>query len=247
VPNDEPVDLGEEARRAYQASADRYVERAEKNLWNAHWDRPVIRSLLPPTAGKRVLDAGCAGGANAEWLLEEGASVVAVDIMPRMVELTRKRVGQRADVYLHDLRDPMAFLEDGSIDIVLSSLVLPYVEELPPVFGEFRRVLRPDGCLVLSTHHPLSDWRWFDLPDYYSTGFVEDRWNDGVVHRFWRRTMEGLFEDLFGAGFLLERYLEPLPPKDVLAEFPEEDVPNTPNFLFIRAIVDPRTGDDRSA
>jgi 2-polyprenyl-3-methyl-5-hydroxy-6-metoxy-1,4-benzoquinol methylase len=64
VPNDEPVDLGEEARCAYQAGADRYVERAEKNRWNAHWDRPVIRSLLPPTAGKRVLDAGCAGGAN---------------------------------------------------------------------------------------------------------------------------------------------------------------------------------------
>jgi 2-polyprenyl-3-methyl-5-hydroxy-6-metoxy-1,4-benzoquinol methylase len=97
VPNDEPVDLGEEARRAYQASADRYVERAEKNLWNAHWDRPIIRSLLPPTEGKRVLDAGCARGANAEWLLEHGASVVAVDITPRMVELTRRRVGQRAD------------------------------------------------------------------------------------------------------------------------------------------------------
>ncbi len=245
--NDEPVDLGDEARRAYQASADQYVERAEKNLWNAYWDRPVIRSLLPPTAGRRVLDAGCAGGANAEWLLEQGASVVAVDITPRMVELTRRRVGQRADVYLHDLREPMAFLEDGSIDIVLSSLVVPYVEELPPVFGEFRRVLRPDGCLVLSSHHPFGDWRWFDLPDYYSIGVVEDRWNDGVVHRFWRRTMEDLLEDLFESGFLLERYVEPLPPEEVRAVFPEEDVPNAPNFLFIRAIVDPRTGDHRSA
>ncbi len=234
MPNDGPVDLGDEARRAYQASADRYVERAEKNLW-------------PPTAGKRVLDAGCAGGANAEWLLEHGASVVAVDITPRMVELTRRRVGQRADVDLHDLREPMAFLEDGSIDIVLSSLVVPYVEQLQPVFGEFRRVLRPDRCLVLSTHHPFGDWRWFDLPDYYSIGVVEDRWNDGVVHRFWRRTMEDLLGDLFGSGFLLELYLEPLPPEDVLAAFPEEDVPNAPNFLFIRAIVDPRTGDHGSA
>jgi SAM-dependent methyltransferase len=239
VPKDEPVDLGEEARRTYQASADRYVERAESNLWNAQWDRPMIRSLLPPIAGKRVLDAACAGGANTEWLLEQGASVVAVDITPRMVELTRRRVGERADVHLHDLREPMGFVEDRSIDIVLSSLTIPYVQDLSRVFAEFRRVLRRDGSLVLSTHHPFEDWRWFGLPDYYTMGVVEDLWSDGVVHRFARRTMEDLLGSLFGAGFLLDGYVEPIPPDDVLSQFPDEAVPRTPNFVFLRAIPDP--------
>ena len=246
MPKDEAPDLGEHARRAYQESADRYVERAETNLWNAHWDRPVIRSLLPPIAGKRVLDAGCAGGANTEWLLEQGASVVAVDITPRMIELTRRRVGDRADVHLHDLREPMGFLVDRSIDIVLSSLAIPYVQDLRPVFIEFRRVLRRDGCLVLSTHHPFTDWQWSDLPDYYSTGVVEDLWSEGVVHRFWRRTMGELLGALFYAGFLLERYLEPLPSTETLARFPEEDVRRSPNFLFVRAIVDPRNPSQRN-
>ena len=239
MPKNEPLDLGEHARRAYQESADRYVERAETNLWNAHWDRPAIRSLLPPIAGKRVLDAGCAGGANTEWLLEQGASVVALDITPRMVELTRRRVGDRADVHLHDLREPMGFLVDRSIDVVLSSLAIPYVQDLGPVFIEFRRVLRRAGCLVLSTHHPFSDWQWSDLPDYYSTGVVEDLWSEGVVHRFWRRTMEELLGSLFRAGFLLDGYLEPTPSDDVLSRFPDEDVSRTPNFVFLRAIPDP--------
>jgi SAM-dependent methyltransferase len=239
VPKDEPPDLGEHARRAYQESADRYVGRAETNLWNAHWDRPVIRSLLPPIAGKRVLDAGCAGGANTEWLLEQGASVVALDITPRMIELTRRRVGDRADVHLHDLREPMGFLVDRSIDVVLSSLAIAYVQDLGPVFIEFRRVLRRDGCLVLSTHHPFSDWQWSDLPDYYSTGVVEDLWSEGVVHRFWRRTMEELLGSLFQAGFLLDGYLEPTPSDDVLSQFADEDVSRTPNFVFLRAIPDP--------
>lgn len=110
-----------------------------RTLWNTHWDRPVIRSLLPPIAGKRVLDAGCAGGANTEWLLEQGASVVAVDITPRMIELTRRRVGDRADVHLHDLREPIGFLVDRSIDVLLSSLAIPYVQDLRPVFIEFRK------------------------------------------------------------------------------------------------------------
>lgn len=239
MPNDEPPDLGEHARRAYQESADRYVERAETNLWNAHWERPAIRSLLPPIAGKRVLDAGCAGGANTEWLLGQGASVVAVDITPRMIELTRRRVGDRADVHLHDLREPMGFLVDRSIDIVLSSLAIPYVQDLGPVFIEFRRVLRRDGCLVLSTHHPFTDWQWSDLPDYYSTGVVEDLWSEGVVHRFWRRTMEELLRSLFRAGFLLDGYLEPIPSEDVISRFPDEDVSRTPIFVFLKAIPDP--------
>ena len=199
----------------------------------------MIRSLLPPIAGKRVLDAGCAGGANTEWLLEQGASVVAVDITPRMIELTRRRVGDRADVHLHDLREPMGFLVDRSIDIVLSSLAIPYVQDLRPVFIEFRRVLRRDGCLVLSTHHPFIDWQWSDLLDYYSTGVVEDLWSEGVVHRFWRRTMEELLGSLFQAGFLLDGYLEPTPSDDVLLQFPDEDVSRTPNFVFLRAIPNP--------
>ena len=180
----------------------------------------MIRSLLPPIGGKRVLDAGCAGGANTEWLLEQGASVVALDITPRMIELTRRRVGDRADVHLHDLREPMGFLVDRSIDVVLSSLAIPYVQDLGPVFIEFGRVLRRDGCLVLSTHHPFSDWQWSDLPDYYSTGVVEDLWSEGVVHRFWRRTMEELLGSLFQAGFLLDGYLEPTPSDDVLSQVP---------------------------
>lgn len=237
---DEPVDLGEHARRVYQASADGYVERAETNLWNAHWDRPVIRSLVPTVTGLRVLDAGCAGGSNTEWLIEQGASVVAVDITPRMIELTRERVGDRAEIHLHDLRERMDFLADGSIDVVLSSLTIPYIDDLEPVFAEFARVLAVDGCVVVSTHHPFGDWKWFGLPDYFATGQVEDTWSDGVVHRFHRRSLEDLLRALFGAGFLLERYLEALPPAELLARFPDHQVPNGPTFLFLRAVRDPR-------
>ncbi len=107
------------------------------------------------------------------------------------------------------------------------------------MFIEFRRVLRRAGCLVLSTHHPFSDWQWSDLPDYYFTGVVEDLWSEGVVHRFWRRTMEQLLGSLFRAGFLLDGYLEPTPSDDVLSRFPDEDVSRTPNFVFLRAIPDP--------
>ncbi|HEU5324181.1 MAG TPA: class I SAM-dependent methyltransferase, partial [Methylomirabilota bacterium] len=44
---------------------------------------------LGPLAGRHVLDLGCGYGETAAWLALQGASVEAVDISPRMVEVSR--------------------------------------------------------------------------------------------------------------------------------------------------------------
>jgi len=56
---------------------------------------------------------------------------------------------------------------DGSADLVLSFQVLEHVRDLGTYFSEARRVLRPDGWLMLSTHgtwfyhpHPEDHRRW---------------------------------------------------------------------------------------
>jgi hypothetical protein len=72
---------------------------------------------------------------------------------------------------------------------------------------------------------------------------VEDLRSEGVVHRFWRRTLEELLGSLFQAGFLLDGYLEPTPSDDVLSRFPDEDLSRTPTFVFLRAIPDPVTAE----
>ncbi len=45
-------------------------------------------------------------------------------------------------------------LADNSIDVLFSNLCLQWVEDLPAVFAGFRRVLKPDGLLVVSTFGP---------------------------------------------------------------------------------------------
>ena len=45
-------------------------------------------------------------------------------------------------------------LADQSADVLFSSLCLQWVEDLPAVLAEFRRVLRPDGLLLFSTFGP---------------------------------------------------------------------------------------------
>ncbi len=50
---------------------------------------------------------------------------------------------------------------DQSTDLIFSSLCLQWLDDLPAVLSEFRRVLRPDGLLLFSTFGPetLSELR----------------------------------------------------------------------------------------
>jgi SAM-dependent methyltransferase len=234
-------DLRAAARDEYDRIAEVYETNTSDNLANEHFERPVLRSLLPDVAGKRVLDTGCAAGHQSEWLADHGALVTAVDISPNMVERTQQRLAGRGEARVHDLRKPLDFLDDGSIDVVVSSLTIHYLDELLPTFREFRRVLRPDGSLVLSTHHPFIDWQWFGMAGYYETGIVEDHWDSfGATLRFRRRTMEEIMQALEEGGFLIRRYREPLPDPETVAQHPPNDPDwvTKPTFLFLEAVPD---------
>ena len=47
-----------------------------------------------------------------------------------MIEMPRRRVGDRATLFQADMNEPLAFLEDESLDLVLSSLTLHYFKKL---------------------------------------------------------------------------------------------------------------------
>jgi SAM-dependent methyltransferase len=48
--------------------------------------------------GNRVLDVGCASGGLSEAFVERGASVVGLDLNPRLIERARGRLGSRAEL-----------------------------------------------------------------------------------------------------------------------------------------------------
>ena len=84
--------------------------------------RATILSWLPADMrGARVLDAGCGTGALAFDLAKRGASVVAVDISPTLIDLARERaphnrgVGQ-ATFAVGDMLDPAL----GAFDYVVA-------------------------------------------------------------------------------------------------------------------------------
>jgi 2-polyprenyl-3-methyl-5-hydroxy-6-metoxy-1,4-benzoquinol methylase len=104
---------------------------------------------LGPTSlhGRRVLDAGCGYGRFSAEAVARGASVVSVDIGPRLVTLAIARAGSRGVV-----SDAAALaLRDESFDVVVSSEMLEHTRAPARALRELARVLRVNGLLVLTT------------------------------------------------------------------------------------------------
>jgi ubiquinone/menaquinone biosynthesis C-methylase UbiE len=229
------------AHDAYETLAERYAALVDTKPHNAYYDRPAVISLLPEVRGLRVLDAGCGPGAYAEWLVEHGAQVVAVDASPAMLAHARQRVSDRATFHLADLSQPLDFLEDGSFDLVIAPLVLDYLEDWRGVLGELRRVLKPGGVLVFSCGHPMADYLYYQTASYFNTERVSALWRGfggtPVEVPMFRRPLGAILDALLGAGFALEKLLEPLPTEAFRRAEPEDfdRLMRQPGFMVVRA------------
>jgi SAM-dependent methyltransferase len=107
----------------------------------------AVFEAVREAAPKRFLDVGCGMGELAERVQKElGAEVVAVDISPRMVELTRAR---GIDVRLADVQS-LPFGE-GEFDCVAANWVLYHVPDVDRGLSELERVVRRGGRLVAAT------------------------------------------------------------------------------------------------
>ncbi|GAA2340624.1 class I SAM-dependent methyltransferase [Saccharopolyspora halophila] len=225
----------------YDVFADEFLDHARECFYNAHYDRPACLELLGEVSGRRVLDVACGPGLYAEALVARGAGVIGLDHSPRMIELCRQRVPS-GEFHVHDLADPLDQLPDDSVDQVLFALALEYVDDRTALLRELRRVLRPDGMLVLSRPHPTGDWLRHG-GSYFDARVIEEVWSQGWRVRCWLAPLERTCEELHHAGFLIERLVEPRPTAEAAAinRASYERLSSEPTgFLAIRAVPDPR-------
>lgn len=241
LPQQEPViNKDSVSLNSYEEMADYYFKYVDTKSFNAYYERPATISLLPDVKGKKVLDAGCAAGWYTNWLFEKGASVIALDFSPSMIEMAKKRVGNKAEIIRADLNEPLNFIEDESVDVVLSSLTLHYIKNWYVVMNEFNRILKKAGYLVFSVHHPFMDYTVFKKENYFLTELLDDEWetNRGKVRvQFYRRPLSNIITSVIDAGFIIEKLLEPMPIEKFKIEQPStyDRLTKKPQFLFIRA------------
>jgi SAM-dependent methyltransferase len=222
---------------SYDSIAEGYAAHIDAAPYNALYERPAMMALLPDVAGARVLDAGCGAGWYSEQLVARGARVTSIDESAALVRHVRARLGDGADVRVADLSRPLSFAEDASYDGIVSALVLHYMRDWSTALAEFRRILKPDGWLLFSTHHPATDAELFGTARYLDVEQREDIWDHVGTVRFFHRPLCEIINPLADAGFAIERLVEPAPSEALRAARPDsyERLLRQPAFLLVLA------------
>lgn len=153
---DEAAALQREVASRLLDSLDYFDERAQREADE--------RGEKHPRTPELVLDIGTGTGHAAAAMQRRWpkARVLAMDLALGMAREARRNAGPwrpfkpRPHALCGDIR--ALPLMDSSVDILYSNLCLQWIDDISDVFRGFRRVLRPDGLMVLSTFGPDTLW-----------------------------------------------------------------------------------------
>jgi SAM-dependent methyltransferase len=181
----------------------------------------TLIGLVPPLAGRVVLDVACGSGLATRALVAAGAGVVTgTDSSAPMLDRARAHGG--AATYVLDDARTLATFADGAFDGVTCQLGLMDIPDLGRALASVHRVLRPGGWFAFVIGHPC-----FLAPGAGPTTGPDGRpavlVSEYLDERFWRssnpqgvrragnhhRTVSTYLNGLVAAGFTLEEVVEP--------------------------------------
>ncbi len=180
----EPTYVAADIRRRFDAAAPRF---AGHDFVHAATREGLFARLEPMVVenASTVLDLGCAAGAAIRPLSKRfrGAHIVALDLSAGMLSEARSARGWFTKASFVQADAAALPLADGSIDVVFSNLLLPWIADPAGVSAEVGRVLREGGLFAFATLGPDSllairdAWRRVDgeahvatFPDMHDLG-----------------------------------------------------------------------------
>jgi SAM-dependent methyltransferase len=224
----------------YDKVAAAYISHAEdKFSWNNLYERPYMLSIFDDFTNKKILDAGCGTGFYSKYGIENNADVIAVDASEKMLDHLGKTIASsKLKLHKADLADGLPFIETGSLDYIVCSLALHYLENWETIVSEFYRVLIKNGKLYISTHHPFADHLILGKKSYFDKYLVEDEWGAGENSFkvfYYTRSLSAVLKPFIDSRFNVLLIDEPLPAQECKRVAPEifEKLYKQPSFLFL--------------
>ena len=217
--------MHEANRRCWNGIAGSWAEMRERDgLWRRCPEEPelgfeggafeLIGSFAGRLEGKKACVVGSGDNHAAFALAGMKARVTSVDISEGQLETASGRaeqLGLEIDFVRADATrlDPIA---DRTFDLVCSTNgFFVWIADLPAVYGEVFRILRPGGHYVFYDVHPFQrPWAERITPievdkPYWQTGPIRDE-KEGAFEFNW--TLGDILNPLADTGFVLRRILE---------------------------------------
>jgi SAM-dependent methyltransferase len=195
-----------DTRSSYDTDASGYAEKVRGLLAGKPYLRATLAlfaELVHVAGGGSVADVGCGPGYVTRYLHDAGVDAFGIDLSPEMIAIARRdypdlrfEVGTMTDLDLAD---------DSVVGIIAFWSVIHVPDDaIPGVFEQFRRVLRPQGLLLVGFHVG-------DETQHTSLGYTGRRIDVDSYHRQPSTMMRWLRH----AGFGIEAELVIGPDEDV--------------------------------
>ncbi len=222
----------------------KYMELREDYNHNDLLERPEMTNLLPPLAGRSVIDLGCGCGVCADDFIVRGAvRYLGIDSSEKMLSVARAKHNRTEIEFLNmDLEELSV---DGTFDLAYSSLAFHYIKDFDRLLKAINSILNPSGTLLFSQMHPLIsasdaysgyfDGEYFAFSSYQDEGKREGYWFKEKIISYHRKT-SSIINSLVSHGFAIERIVEPMPTSDAVRTYDalERDLVR-PTFLIVKA------------
>lgn len=186
----------------------------------------IERLIGEPSSDMKVLDLGCGSGLLTRWLKDKGLDVRGIDFSRSLIDIAKK---ENPDVAFNISDISSTPYSIGSFDIVVSGLVMHYVQDLCIVFTEVARILNSNGIFIFTMHHPFDEVMEVSCNDkgYQATTtpyFHNDQYTwemlDGMQLISYHHTFETIAEGLFKNGFVIERIAESRAEEELQETYP---------------------------
>jgi 2-polyprenyl-3-methyl-5-hydroxy-6-metoxy-1,4-benzoquinol methylase len=200
--NQNPMDYDWRKTMSYPEGSRQFFDEIDRRLFASspfYGGKSPFERLIPfdDLRGKRVLEIGCGMGSHAQLLADAEADLSAIDLTPRAVETTRKRLtvnGLQADLKVMDA-ERLEF-GDAEFDFVWSWGVIHHSADTGRILDEVHRVLRPGGEFRFMVYHRRSISAWTSIMRGILSGKVlrgasladvMSHYTDGYLARFYTR------------------------------------------------------------
>lgn len=174
-------------------TGERFTPECVREIWYEHFHRYALAARW--CADKRTLDAACGEGYGSALLAEAASSVEAVDLSEQTITHARQRYGHLQGLGFHVADCTSLPFADHEFDRVVSFETLEHLEAHDQLLAEFRRVLKPDGFLVLSS------------PDKAIYSDQQNTVNEYHLKELYREEFEALIQRHFPASRILGQKL----------------------------------------
>lgn len=165
-------------------TGERFTPECVREIWYEHLHRYAFAREL--VDGLDVLDAACGEGYGSALLASKARSVTGVDLSESAIAHAMSRYPSDNLRFLASDCLDLPF-DDGAFDCIVSFETLEHLEDHQGLMREFRRVLKPQGFLLISS------------PDKAVYTDRQKNQNEFHVRELYRDELESLVREYFPA------------------------------------------------